>query len=114
MVVKQLREKPYYLFYYLNATFSRDNSFSPEYHEELLRLYAIYDRPSLLPFLKQSNNYSNEKALKLFMDKNYHQETVFILGRMGRNKEALRLIVGTLQDVAYVLFSFLFSYCYDN
>ena len=101
-VVKQLQKKPYYLYCYLHANFLRDPGFSPEYHEELLRLYADYDKAFLATFLRQSNNYSNEKALKLFKDRNYHQETVFILGRMGRNKEAVELIVGTLQDVKIV------------
>jgi len=64
-----------------------------------VELYAEYDRTKLLPFLRQSNYYPLERALKICQDRDLVPEMVFILGRMGNNKQALSLIIEKLRDV---------------
>eukprot|EP00961_Rhodomonas_salina_P109935 1479567-Rhodomonas_salina.1 len=53
-------------------------------------LYAEFDYPKLLPFLRQSSHYRLETALQLCQDKELYPEMVFVLARMGDAKQALQ------------------------
>jgi len=55
-----------------------------------------------MPFLRASNFYDLEKALKICRERDYVTEMVFLLGRMGNNKQALMLIIERLGDVQRV------------
>jgi len=73
-------------------------------------LYAEFDYKMLLPFLRQSNYYPLEKAYKVCESRGLVPEMVFILGRMGNNKQALNLILSKLKDIRQVrFFSFFFE-----
>ena len=62
-------------------------------------LYAEYEPSRLIEFLRASSYYSLEKAYKVCKERDYVTEMVFLLGRMGNNKEALNLIIERLGDV---------------
>jgi len=103
-VVKQLEEKPHYLYMYLDSLFDKDPQFCLPYSDRIVELYAEYDHDRLMPFLRASNFYDLEKALKICRERDYVTEMVFLLGRMGNNKQALMLIIERLGDVQMVCF----------
>ena len=98
-VVAQLAGHPRYQLAYLHALFEKDHSLGSEYHRLLVDLYATYDPPRLLPFLKQSNAYSLEEALKVCEQHRLYPEMAFVLQRMGSTHEALALIVNRVGDI---------------
>ncbi|CAB3979402.1 vacuolar sorting-associated 41 homolog [Paramuricea clavata] len=93
IVVRQLTPQPEYLYTYLDAVFQKDPELSMDFHEIQVGLYAEFDRSKLLPFLKKSNYYPLQKALNECKQRELIEEMVFLLGRMGNNKEALHLII---------------------
>lgn len=101
-MVKQLEEKPHYLYMYLDSLFDKDPQFCLPYSDRIVELYADYDHDRLMPFLRASNFYDLEKALKICRERDYVTEMVFLLGRMGNNKQALMLIIERLGDVQMV------------
>ncbi|CEP10790.1 hypothetical protein [Parasitella parasitica] len=98
-VVKQLWRHRQFLHIYLDALFDRDHQLGYEFHDLQVELYAEFDYPKLLEFLRASHYISLEKAFKVCEKKDLVPEMVFILGRMGNNKKALMLIIERLDDV---------------
>ncbi|OBZ81420.1 Vacuolar protein sorting-associated protein 41 [Choanephora cucurbitarum] len=98
-VVKQLRKNRLFLHIYLDALFDRDRQLGYEFHDLQVELYAEYDYPKLIDFLRASHYINLEKAYKICEEKDLVPEMVFILGRMGNNKNALMLIIERLGDV---------------
>ena len=87
---------------YLDSLFDKDPQFCLPYSDRIVELYAEYDHDRLMPFLRASNFYDLEKALKICRERDYVTEMVFLLGRMGNNKQALMLIIERLGDVQRV------------
>ncbi|KAI1791727.1 vacuolar assembling protein VPS41 [Ganoderma leucocontextum] len=98
-VVQQLQDRPYYLYLYLNALFQTDPHLTSPYADTQVKLYAEYAPPKLIDFLRASNYYSLEEAYKVCNERDLVLEMVFLLGRMGNNKQALHLIIERLGDV---------------
>lgn len=98
-MVKQLEAKPKFLYMYLDSLFDKDPQFCLPYSDRLVELYAEYEPERLMPFLRTSNFYDLEKALRICKESDYVPEMVFLLGRMGNNKQALMLIIERLGDV---------------
>lgn len=67
-----------------------------------VELYAEYEYPRLLEYLRASNYYSLERAYRICQERDFVPEMVFLLGRMGNNKQALMLIIQRLGDVQRV------------
>uniref|UniRef100_A0A8D2NZT3 Vacuolar protein sorting-associated protein 41 homolog n=1 Tax=Zosterops lateralis melanops TaxID=1220523 RepID=A0A8D2NZT3_ZOSLA len=84
---------------YLHKLFKRDHHKGQRYHEKQISLYAEYDRPNLLPFLRDSTHCPLEKALEICQQRNFVEETVYLLSRMGNSRSALKMIMEELQDV---------------
>ena len=99
-VVKQLSNAPQkFLHVYLDKLFEKDVHEGRDYHGLQVKLYAEYDRPRLLSFLKSSTYYPLQAALEECQTRHLIPEMVFLLGRMGNTKKALLLIINELQDV---------------
>ncbi|KAF8638098.1 hypothetical protein AX17_002459 [Amanita inopinata Kibby_2008] len=98
-VVQQLQKSPYYLFLYLDALVSQDAHLVCDFADLQVKLYAEYATPRLIDFLRASNYYSLEQAFNVCRDRDLVPEMVFLLGRMGNNKQALTLIIERLGDV---------------
>ncbi|KAI8371458.1 uncharacterized protein BYT42DRAFT_594997 [Radiomyces spectabilis] len=98
-VVRQLRSHRRFLHIYLDALFQRDHHIGYEFHDLQVELYAEYDYPKLIDFLRASHYISLEKAYAICEQRDLVPEMVFILGRMGNNKKALMLIIERLGDV---------------
>lgn len=87
---------------YLDALFTSDPGAAFAYSDELVDLYAEFEPTRLLEFLRKSTAYGLEKAYNICKSRDYVPEMVFLLGRMGNNKEALMLIIERLGDVQRV------------
>ncbi|KAI0075229.1 vacuolar assembling protein VPS41 [Panus rudis PR-1116 ss-1] len=98
-VVSQLSARPQYLYLYLDALFAKDPHLTSDYADAQVRLYAEYAPHRLIDFLRASNYYNLEQAYKICNDRDLVPEMVFLLGRMGNNKQALTLIIERLGDV---------------
>ncbi|CAH2283281.1 vacuolar sorting-associated 41 homolog [Pelobates cultripes] len=84
---------------FLHKLFKRDHHRGQKYHEKQIHLYAEYDRPNLLPFLRDSIHCPLEKALEICHQRNFVEETVFLLSRMGNSRKALQMIMEELHNV---------------
>ncbi|XP_014884004.1 vacuolar protein sorting-associated protein 41 homolog isoform X1 [Poecilia latipinna] len=98
-VVVELDGRPELLHVYLHKLFKRDHHKGQKYHERQIGLYAEYDRPNLLPFLRDSTHCPLEKALEICQQRNFVEETVFLLSRMGNCRRALQMIMEEQEDV---------------
>ncbi|TIA90212.1 hypothetical protein E3P99_01719 [Wallemia hederae] len=98
-VVEQLQHESRYLYLYLDALRGLDNTLVEPYADTLVELYAEYDQNKLEGYLRTNVRYNLEKAYHVCEKRDYVQEMVFILGRMGSNKRALSLIIERLGDV---------------
>ncbi|KAI5121199.1 hypothetical protein M0805_006000 [Coniferiporia weirii] len=98
-VVQQLQSRPYFLYLYLDALAAKDAHLAADYADEQVQMYAEFAPGRLIDFLRASNYYSLEKAYSVCKERDYVTEMVFLLGRMGNNKQALTLIIERLGDV---------------
>jgi len=85
---------------YLHKLFVKDAQAGARYHPMQIELYAEHDPKNLLPFLTSSNHYQLEEALATCERHGLLDEMVYILGRMGNNKRALRIIIERQGDTA--------------
>jgi len=117
-----------YLFFYFRALWNGDTSISPSSpafnpttpksmnlaategkslvndHADLaVSLFAEYDRPLLLAFLKSSQSYTLETASAICDQRQYIPELVYLLAKEGRTKRALSIIIDKLGDVSQAI-----------
>ena len=78
---------------------SEGKSLVSDHADIALRLFAEYDRPLLMTFLKTSQSYTLELASQICKQRSYIQELVYLLSKEGRTNQALRLIIDKLGDV---------------
>jgi len=97
--VEELEDRPELQHVYLHKLFKRDHHKGQRYHEKQISLYAEYDRSNLLPFLRDSTHCPLEKALEICQQRNFVEETVYLLSRMGNSRSALKMIMEELHDV---------------
>ncbi|TID14298.1 Vacuolar protein sorting-associated protein 41-like protein [Venturia nashicola] len=76
-----------------------DNAFG----DLAVSLFAEYDRPLLMEFLRQSRSYAFEKASAICEHRQYWPELVYLLSQTGETKRALSLIINTLGDVSLAI-----------
>lgn len=93
VIITKLSSNSYFLFLYLDALERRDSKSCQKYHSLLVKLYADFAHEKLLPLLKKSDHFSIQNALEICQQKNFHQEMVYLLGRIGNTQEALNLIM---------------------
>ncbi|XP_010521708.1 PREDICTED: vacuolar protein sorting-associated protein 41 homolog [Tarenaya hassleriana] len=89
----------YYLYLYLHALFEVSPDAGKEFHDMQVELYADYDTKMLLLFLRSSQHYTLEKAYEICVREDLLKEQVFVLGRMGKAKQALAVIINKLGDI---------------
>uniref|UniRef100_A0A672T736 Vacuolar protein sorting-associated protein 41 homolog n=1 Tax=Sinocyclocheilus grahami TaxID=75366 RepID=A0A672T736_SINGR len=97
-VVEELKDRPELLHVYLHKLFKRDHHKGQKYHERQISLYAEYDRPNLLPFLRESMHCPLEKVC---IKSSSASDVCFfsLSGRMGNCRRALQMIMEELADV---------------
>lgn len=82
---------------YLDALDKVDST--GRYDGKLVYLYAKYCRQKLLTFLKRSNSYPIEDALRICTEQLFYPEMVYLNGRMGNTIDALSIIITKLNDI---------------
>ncbi|KAI4454815.1 vacuolar protein sorting vps41 [Holotrichia oblita] len=97
IVVDKLKNHELHLYRYLDAYVKKNPS--GQYHGHLVKLYSIYDRDKLLPFLNKSDHYPIQEALDICRRAKFYPEMVHLLDRIGDTKEALGLIMNELKDM---------------
>uniref|UniRef100_A0A8C5PZ75 Vacuolar protein sorting-associated protein 41 homolog n=1 Tax=Leptobrachium leishanense TaxID=445787 RepID=A0A8C5PZ75_9ANUR len=98
-VVEELEGRPELQHVYLHKLFKRDHNKAQKYNEKQIHLYAEYDRKNLLPFLRDNTLCQLEKALEICQQRNFVEESVFLLSRMGNSRKALQMIMEELHNV---------------
>ena len=74
-----------------------------DHADTAVELFAEYDRPLLMTFLKSSQTYTLEHASRICEQRNYIPELVYLLSKEGRTTQALRLIIDSLNDVSQAI-----------
>lgn len=95
-VVEKLEKR--YLVSYFHKLVLKDPDSCIEYHDMVVKLYAQYQRESLLKFLKLSNRYRLDEALRICKEENLIKEVVFLCSRMGDLRTALKYITESQSD----------------
>ncbi|KAI6166436.1 hypothetical protein EDD17DRAFT_1471219 [Pisolithus thermaeus] len=98
-VVQQLRARPFYLFLYLDDLFKKDQNLASDFADIQVKLFAEYATSRLVEYLRASSYYNLEAAYNICRGRDLVPEMVFLLGRMGNNKQALTLIIERIGDV---------------
>ncbi|KAI6097461.1 hypothetical protein F5141DRAFT_459754 [Pisolithus sp. B1] len=98
-VVQQLRARPFYLFLYLDDLFKKDQNLASDFADVQVKLFAEYATSRLIEYLRASSYYNLEAAYNICRGRDLVPEMVFLLGRMGNNKQALTLIIERIGDV---------------
>ena len=70
-----------------------------DHGDTAVTLFAEYDRPLLMTFLKSSQSYTLSSASTICEQRHYIPELVYLLSKEGRISQALRLIIDELGDV---------------
>ncbi|KAL2315234.1 Vacuolar protein sorting-associated protein Vps41 [Schizosaccharomyces pombe] len=98
-VIMQIHSVPQFLYeYFCEFELMYPNSLM-EYGDLKLDVFAEFDRKRFFDFLVNTQCYSLDHAAQICKQYNYLDELVYILGRMGNNKEALMLIINELLDI---------------
>lgn len=74
-----------------------------EHADLAVSLFAEYDRPLLMEFLKTSQSYTLESASKICEQRSFFPERVYLLSKEGRLTQALLLIIDRLNDVSQAI-----------
>ncbi|KFA62023.1 hypothetical protein S40285_02146, partial [Stachybotrys chlorohalonatus IBT 40285] len=118
VVVEQLLAKDLklYLFFYLRGLWKGhgiqehtgenidrlvmdSQSLVDEFANLAIQLFARYERPLLMDFLKTSTSYAFEKAVEECEVFSYYDELVYLYSKTGQTKRALYLIIDRLHNV---------------
>lgn len=92
-------------FFYLTRLQAIDKLLVRDYGDELIELYSNYSRRDLLPFLMANDEndatqstYDVDRAIEICQQNNFYQELIYLLGKIGENKQALNLVINKLDD----------------
>lgn len=104
-VVRQLmdRGERRHAFTYLKRLWEADPSAGSDLHGLQAELCAEFEPELMLPFLQSSVHLPLEHALEACKRHGLLQEQVYVLGRMGNSREAVRLLLHELGDVPQAL-----------
>ncbi|KAI0475661.1 hypothetical protein GGR56DRAFT_675773 [Xylariaceae sp. FL0804] len=113
VVVSQLDAKNLnlYLYFYFRGLWreyreqSIDESVSllDDFADLAVHIFAVFDRETLMDFLRVSTNYRFEKAVQECENANYIPELVYLYSKTGQMKRALYLIIDRLRDVSQAI-----------
>ena len=82
---------------------SEGKSLVSDHADLAVSLFAEYDRPLLMNFLKTSQSYNISSASAVCKQRAYIPEWVYLLSKEGRTAQALRLIIDNLNDVSQAI-----------
>ncbi|KAI8838577.1 hypothetical protein BJ741DRAFT_681563 [Chytriomyces cf. hyalinus JEL632] len=108
-IVKLLSGKKKHVHVYLDALFRHDPAEGVEFHSMQVELYADFDPTPLLDFLRSSATYKVQSAYNLCVIRDLVPEMVYLLGKMGDNRRALKLVLFSQNhcgiEIGWVMYS---------
>lgn len=87
-------------YLYLEKLNEEDPALTSDLEDEMVRLYAVYNRQALSKFLSTHRRYSIDKAITICENERCISELAFLFSKVGQNKKALMLIIDELDDPA--------------
>lgn len=90
-------------FFYLEELSKVNKLLTKKFEDEMIKLYSLYNKENLLIFLQKHNNYNIEESIKICEVNNCYKELVYLLNKIGENKNALILIIDKLNDPEYAI-----------
>ncbi|KAH3672200.1 hypothetical protein WICMUC_004429 [Wickerhamomyces mucosus] len=85
-------------FLYLKKLYQIDPLLMESYETTMCFLYTKYEPAGLLSFLKKNWHYDIDEVIDLIREKKLYKELVFLLGKVGKNREAMFLIIQEMND----------------
>lgn len=85
-------------YFYIEELAGIDELLVKGFEDIRIKLYGLYDRQKLLPFLTSHEDYDISKAIEICETNSLTDELVYLLGKVGENKKALHLIMEQLND----------------
>lgn len=110
----------------METLLEKDPQIMSSQENEIIELYITCDKTKLLPFLKERRHYDIAKAIELCKStEGLYNELIYLWGRIGEAKKALRIIIDELDDpqmaIDYViswkdeeLWDFMITYTIDK
>ena len=83
MNIRQRREADYSAHLFLDALFVLDKEISKAFHELQIQFYIDFDRPKLLNFLQETENYGAKRAVELCKRAGMYKEMSLVYFKMG-------------------------------
>ncbi|KAI1915919.1 Vacuolar protein sorting-associated protein 41 [Ophidiomyces ophidiicola] len=68
-----------------------------------VKLFADYDRPLLMEFLKSNTSYSYNEACSICESRHFIPELIYLFSKTGQTKRALHLILSDLKDISHAI-----------
>lgn len=92
----------YTIYLYLEKLFKLENVdpvLLQKFEDLMIRLISKYNAKKLLSFLINNSHYDINKAIELFeKDDAFIKEQIYLLGKIGHDKQALKLIIEKVGD----------------
>lgn len=120
----QQQEMEIIIYIYLEYLSNVDPELSSAFNDLKVKLYAVYERPKLMPFLKTAI-YDYDYATQVCESRKYIPELVYIYSQTGRARKALSLLTHEIGDIKEAidfskrfdepeLWDDLLDYCVEN
>ncbi|KAI3403000.2 VPS41 [Candida oxycetoniae] len=74
-----------------------------DFGNEMVELYANFNRSLLFPYLSHNENYNVDEAIEVCQSKELYSELIYLLGKIGENKKAINLVIHKLNDAKLVI-----------
>ncbi|KAL1957963.1 hypothetical protein VTO42DRAFT_5355 [Malbranchea cinnamomea] len=71
--------------------------------DTVVELFADYDRPLLMEFLKSNTAYSYNAASSICERRHFTHELIYLFSKTGQTKRALQLILSDLKDISHAI-----------
>ena len=71
--------------------------------DTVVELFADYDRPLLMEFLKSNTAYSYTVASSICERRHFTHELIYLFSKTGQTKRALQLILSDLKDISHAI-----------
>ncbi|KAG0683290.1 Vacuolar protein sorting-associated protein 41 [Pichia californica] len=85
-------------YIYLKELSKMDKILIKDFENDLIYLYAKFNKKRLEEFLRKHKKYSIDEAIKVCEKYECNEELVYLLSKIGENKKALTLIIDKMED----------------
>lgn len=90
-------------YMYLEQLSKVDILLTKDFEDDMIDLYARFDKTQLYDFISKHKNYSIDKAVGICEQYHCNQELVYLFSKVGQNEKALTIIIDDLNDPAMAI-----------